>query len=93
MREIVPEAEESISYGIPTFKQNGNLVHFGAYPHHIGFYPGSSGIEVFRDRLSHYVLSKGTVQLPLDEPIPFDLVREIVMFRAVENAQRAKGKK
>lgn len=85
IRSVVPKATEAISYGIPTFKLNGkNLVHFGGYAKHIGFYPAPKGIEAFKDELSSYESGKGTVQFPLSKPIPFDLVKKIVAFRARE---------
>lgn len=85
IRSVVPKATEAISYGIPTFKLNGkNLVHFGGYAKHIGFYPAPKGIEAFKDELSSYEGGKGTVQFPLSKPIPFDLVKKIVAFRARE---------
>lgn len=93
IRDLVPEAEETISYGIPTFKLHGNLVHYAAYKNHIGFYPGAAGIEIFKDKLARYKLSKGTVQFPIDEPIPFDLIREIVLFRVNQNQLKAQAKK
>ncbi len=93
IRDLVPEAEETISYGIPTFKLHGNLVHYAAYKNHIGFYPGAAGIENFKDKLARYKLSKGTVQFSIDEPIPFDLIREIVLFRVNQNQLKAQAKK
>ena len=83
--EIVPNATEKIAYGIPTFYVNGNLVHFAAYKHHIGFYPGASGIETFQSELTQYKLSRGTVQFPLDQPLPMELIRRIVQYRLAEN--------
>lgn len=83
--ESAPQAEEAISYGIPTFKLNGNLVHFAAYRNHIGFYPTSSPIPVFKKELSRYKQGRGTVRFPIDQPIPFDLVRKIVKYRVKEN--------
>lgn len=78
IREALPEAEERISYGIPTYTLPvGNIVHFGGYPSHIGFYPGSFGIAHFKDRLAGYKTSKGTIQFQLDEPIPYDLIETI----------------
>jgi uncharacterized protein YdhG (YjbR/CyaY superfamily) len=90
--EAAPKAEETISYGIPTFDLNGrHLVHFGAYKNHVSFFPGgSSGIEALKKELSSFKTSKGTVQFPLGKPIPFDLVRRIVKFRAKENESREK---
>ncbi|HWP22189.1 MAG TPA: DUF1801 domain-containing protein [Candidatus Cryosericum sp.] len=83
--EIVPDATEKIAYGIPTFYVKGNLVHFAAYKHHIGFYPGASGIETFQSELTQYKLSRGTVQFPLDQPLPMELIRRIVKYRLAEN--------
>ncbi|MDG3546309.1 iron chaperone [Methanobacterium formicicum] len=88
IRESAPEAEETISYGMPTFRLKGNLVHFAAYKNHIGFYPTPSAINVFKEELSHYNTSKGTVQFPLDEPVPLDLVRKMVLFRVQENLKK-----
>jgi len=90
IRETAPAAEEAISWGMPTFRLHGNLVHFAAYKHHIGFYPGSSAIDAFRVDLSPYKHSKGTVQFPIDKPIPFDLVRKIVRYRVKENSEKGK---
>ena len=83
--EIVPNATEKIAYGIPTFYVSGNLVHFAAYKHHIGFYPASSGIDAFREELAPYKLSRGTVQFPLDKPLPMELIQRIVKYRLAEN--------
>ncbi len=85
IRDIVPEAEEVITYGIPTFKYHGNLVHFAAFKKHIGFYPTPSGISRFKKELSKYETAKGSVKFPIDKPIPFDLIKKIVEFRAKEN--------
>ena len=93
IHEIAPEADESISYGMPTIKLNGNLVHFAAFEHHIGFYPTPSGIEAFEKELSPYEHAKGSVQFPLDEPIPYDLVKRIVQFRVKESRESEKRKK
>jgi uncharacterized protein YdhG (YjbR/CyaY superfamily) len=90
IRDSAPEAEEAISYQIPTFKLNGNLVHFAAFRNHIGFYPTSSGIEAFKEELSGYEVSKGTVRFPMNKPIPFDLVMKIVSYRVKENSDRKK---
>lgn len=91
IREEAPGAEETISYGIPTFKLNGNLVHYAAYKKHIGFYPAASGIAHFQDRFGAYRSSKGAVQFPLDREIPYDLIREIVRFRVQENLGKSKA--
>lgn len=91
IRESAPGAEETISYGIPTFDLDGrHLVHFSAYKNHVGFYPTSSGIEAFKKELSPFKTSKGTVQFPLDRPIPFDLVKRIVKFRVKETESKKK---
>ena len=85
IQEAAPGAVEAISYQMPTFKLNGkNLVHFAAFSNHIGFYPTPSGIEEFKVELAPYEGGKGSVQFPLDEPIPFDLVRKIVLHRTRE---------
>jgi uncharacterized protein YdhG (YjbR/CyaY superfamily) len=86
IREAAPESEEKISYGIPTFDLNRrHLVHFAAYRNHIGFYPTSSGIRAFKKELSSFKTSKGTVQFPIDKPIPLDLIKKIVKYRVREN--------
>ncbi|KAB7728446.1 hypothetical protein F5984_18925 [Rudanella paleaurantiibacter] len=89
IREAAPEATETISYQMPTFTLHGNLVHFAAYKHHIGFYPAPSGINAFRTELSAYKGAKGSVQFPLNQPLPLDLIARITAFRAAENRQRA----
>ena len=88
IRDVAPQAEEAISYQIPTYKLNGNLVHFAAFKDHISFFPTSSGIEAFKVKLKSYKTSKGTIRFPLDEPIPFDLIEEIVRFRVKENLSK-----
>ena len=86
-----PEATETISYAIPTFDLNGrHLVHFAGYARHIGFYPIPTGIEAFKEELSRYKQGKGSVQFPLSEPLPVDLIRRIVEFRAAENAAKTR---
>jgi len=90
IREAAPEAREAISWQMPTFKLNGNLVHFAAHKNHIGFYPAPSAIEAFKEELSAYKTSKGAVQFPLDEPLPFDLVKKMVRFRVKENLRKNK---
>ncbi len=92
IRKTAPDAEEKISYQIPTFIFHGNLVHFAAWKNHIGFYPSSSGINAFRKELSMYEVSKGSVQFPLDKPIPLGLISKIVRFRVKENNKRHKTK-
>jgi len=90
VRREAPEAEEVISYGMPTFRLRGALVHFAAYSDHIGLYPTPSAIEAFSERLRPFSTSKGTVRFLLDRPIPYDLVAEIVRFRVKE--ELAKGR-
>jgi uncharacterized protein YdhG (YjbR/CyaY superfamily) len=86
IREVAPQATETISWQMPTFKLNGYLVHFAAFKKHIGFYPaGTSVIEMYRDKLTDYKTSKGAVQFPLDKPLPIDLIKEMVRFRVKEN--------
>jgi uncharacterized protein YdhG (YjbR/CyaY superfamily) len=93
IREVAPEATEKISYQMPTFYLNGNLVHFAAYKQHIGFYPTPSGAEQFEQELSAYKRSKGAVQFPLDQPMPYELIRRMVQFRAAENASKPARRK
>jgi uncharacterized protein YdhG (YjbR/CyaY superfamily) len=88
IRKAAPEAEEAITYQIPTFKLNGNLVHFAAFKKHIGFYPTPSGIEAFKEELSEYEGAKGSVKFPIDRELPLDLVSEIVKFRVRENLEK-----
>lgn len=92
IHEAAPEAQEAIKYGIPTFTLNGNLVHFGGYKNHIGFYPAPTGIEQFKDELAVYAQSKGAVQFPLGQPIPYDLIRRITLFRVEDNKKKAATK-
>ena len=92
IKAAAPEAEEKISYQMPTFALKGNLVHFAAYPNHIGFYPAPSGITAFAAELSRYKRAKGSVQFPLDEPLPLELISRIVAFRVAENLQKAAEK-
>lgn len=95
IHEAAPEATEKISYQMPTFYLKGNLVHFAAFREHIGFYPVPTGIEKFKKELSVYKQGKGSVQFPLDQPMPYDLITKIVKFRVKENlaAAAAKAKK
>jgi len=89
IRKAAPKAVESISYQMPTFKLNGKgLVYFAAFKNHIGFYPIPSGVKAFEKELSPYKQGKGSVQFPIDKPIPHELVRRIVRFRAKENQER-----
>jgi uncharacterized protein YdhG (YjbR/CyaY superfamily) len=94
IRAAAPDAVEAISYQMPTFRLNGNLVHFAAFKNHIGFYPVPSGIAEFLEELSAYPMGKGSVQFPLDRPLPYDLITRIVRFRAEENRKKpAQAKK
>jgi uncharacterized protein YdhG (YjbR/CyaY superfamily) len=93
IRAAAPDAQEAISYQMPTYKLHGNLVHFAAFKKHIGFYPDPSGIEAFKDELAPYVSSKGAVQFPLDQPIPYELIGRIVTFRVAETLARAEAKR
>ena len=94
MRAVIckaaPQATEAISYGVPTYKLNGNLVHFGGFKFHIGFFPTPSGIKHFQKELSAYKTSKGAVQFPIEKPIPVGLVAKIVKFRVKENLRKHK---
>ena len=92
IREAAPDAEETINYQIPTFTLKGNLVHFAAFKKHIGFYPAPSGIEAFQKELANYERSKGAVRFPIDHPLPLDLIKKIVEFRANENRQKLNNK-
>src|SRR5687768_11127308 len=90
----VPDAEEKIGYGIPTYKLNGkNLVHFGGFKNHVGFYPTPSGLTAFEKELSGYLAGKGSAQFPNDKPLPVTLITKIVKFRVKENQEEAKTKK
>ena len=93
IRAAAPEAQETINYQMPTFTLNGNLVHFAGFKNHIGFYPTPTGIEAFKDELSVYKGAKGSVQFPLDQPMPLPLIRRIVEYRVKENSERKPGKK
>jgi uncharacterized protein YdhG (YjbR/CyaY superfamily) len=92
IHEAAPEAVEKISWGMPTFFLQGNLVHFAAFKNHIGLYPGESGVGIFKEDLAEYKNSKGAIQFSNDRPIPFDLVTRIVKFRVNENLEIAKDK-
>ena len=93
IRKAAPEATEAISYAIPTFKLNGNLVHFAAFKNHIGFYPAPTGIEAFKEEFSVYNQGKGSVQFPLDQPMPLDLITRIVQYRVAQNTAKTISKK
>ena len=93
IKKSAPEDEEIISYSMPSYRLNGLLVHFAGYKGHIGFYPAPSGIEAFKKELSVYKGAKGSVQFPLDKPLPVELISQIVEFRAFENMEKAKSRK
>lgn len=86
--KAAPEAEETIGYGIPTYKQHGNLVHFAGWKNHIGFYATPNGNETFKEDLSIYKQSKGAVQFPLDKPLPLALITRIVKYRVKQNLEK-----
>ncbi len=90
VHESAPRAKEAISYGIPTFRLNGNLVHFAAFKDHISFFPTSSGIRRFRKELSKYQTAAGTIHFPIGGQLPLGLIRRITRFRVKENERRAK---
>lgn len=92
IKAAAPDATEKISYQMPTFALHGNLVYFGAFTHHIGFYPAPRGIAAFADELAAYKGAKGSVQFPFDQPLPLDLITRIVKFRVEENLQKAAQK-
>lgn len=97
LREVIlksaPKAEESISYGMPTFKLNGPLVYFAGQKHHLGFYPTPSGVTAFKKELSDYSTSKGCIRFSYDKPLPTALITKIVKFRVKENIEHTKKKK
>ncbi len=93
IRNVIPEAEEVISYKMPAYKYHGMLVYFAGYEKHIGFYPTGSGIKHFEAMLSDYKFSKGTIQFKLDQDLPFDLIEQIIAFRVAENLNKAQKKK
>lgn len=88
IKDAAPDASESIKYRMPTYYLFGNLVHFAGYKKHIGFYPTPSGISSFKKELSKYVTSKGAIQFPIDEPLPYDLISRIVKYRVKENLEK-----
>ncbi len=92
IKEAAPEASEKISYQMPTFVLHKNLVHFAVFKNHIGFYPAPSGIEAFKHELAQYKGAKGSVQFPIDKPLPYELISRIVKFRVAENIKQAEGK-
>ena len=92
IKAVAPEAEEKISYQMPTFFLKGNLIHFAAFKKHIGIYPTPSGTQAFTDEISRYQGAKGSIRLPIDEPMPLELIGRIVKFRVDENLAKAKAK-
>lgn len=92
IKESAPDAVEKISYQMPTYALHGNLVHFAAYKNHVGFYPAPSGIDAFKAELSEYKGAKGSVQFPIDKPLPYELISRIVKFRVAENIKQASEK-
>ncbi|MEZ0485183.1 iron chaperone [Fibrella aquatica] len=93
IRDAAPDAQEAISYQMPAFMLAGKLVYFAGYKNHIGFYPTPSAITAFADELTGYNCAKGTVQFPLDKPLPLDLITRMVKFRVAENLAKAVAKK
>lgn len=93
IKAAAPLAEETISYAMPTFKQQGVLAHFAAFKNHIGFYATPTAHEAFAKELSRYKTGKGSVQFPLDQPMPLELIRQMVEFKLLENVEKAKAKK
>ncbi|MFT3794307.1 iron chaperone [Flavobacterium sp.] len=93
IQKAAPGAKEKISYAMPAFELNGNLVYFAAYDKHIGFYALPSGNAAFQKELSRYKMGKGSIQFPIDQPMPLALIAKIVAFRVQENLEKAKSKK
>jgi uncharacterized protein YdhG (YjbR/CyaY superfamily) len=92
IKKAAPDADEVISYGMPSFRQNGRLLYFAAFKNHIGFYPMATGIEAFKTKLSEYKWAKGSIQFPLQKPMPLELITKIVKFRVNENLEKSKTK-
>ena len=92
IKAAAPDAEEKISYQMPTFALKGNLVHFAAFKNHIGFYPTPSGTQAFKHELSIYEGAKGSIKFPIDKPLPLELISKIVKFRVAENLKKAEKK-
>lgn len=93
IKRAAPQAQEKISWAMPTYAQNGNVVHFAAHKNHIGFYPGASGVEMVLKKTREFETSKGAVQLPNDKPLPLDLIYDITVARVAENQKWAQEKK
>jgi uncharacterized protein YdhG (YjbR/CyaY superfamily) len=90
VRKLAPDATERISYGMPSFYLNGNLVYYAAFRDHIGFFPTASGVAAFEDKLTKYKFSKGTIRFPFGEPLPTALITRIMKFRVAENRKKKK---
>jgi uncharacterized protein YdhG (YjbR/CyaY superfamily) len=90
VKELVPQAQERISYQMPAFFLGGNIVYFAGFSKHIGFYPGANGIAAFEKELKKYKYAKGSVQFPIDEPLPVELIKRIVNFKVEINLQKKK---
>jgi len=90
VQKAAPEAEETISYQMPTFTLNGNLVHFAAFKNHIGFYPFPSSVKSFKKELTKYKTAKGSIQFPMDQKLPLTLIRKVVKYRVKENLKKVK---
>jgi len=93
IKNEVPEAVEKISYGMPTFYLNGNLIHFAAFKNHYSIFPSPSGIDNFEKELAPYRTGKGTLSFPFDKPIPWDILQKVIQFRVKENIHKGKHKK
>lgn len=93
IKEAAPDAQEKISYQMPTFVLHGNLVHFAAFKNHIGFYPTPNGIDAFKEELAGYKGAKGSIQFPIDQPMPYELISKIVKYRVAENIKKAEDKR
>lgn len=93
IRDHAPDAQEAMRYQMPTFQLEGNLIHFAAYKHHIGIYPTPTGVEAFKEELSGYKNAKGSIQIPLDQPLPLELIGKITAYRVQENLSKRKVKK
>ncbi len=90
IQTLAPQAEEAIRYGMPTFRLNGNLIHFAAYENHIGLYPTPAPIEAFAKELKSYKTSKGAIQFPIDKPLPLTLIKKIIKYRVKQNLTKSK---
>lgn len=90
IQKSAPDAVEAISYGIPTFRLNGNLVHFAGYKNHLAFYPGALALEVFQKEVEKYQQGRGTLQFPVEGPVPLELIAKITAFRVKENLKKTK---